>query len=488
MELEVLERKKKAQSRLMMGRNPHHQSALSHGGIRLFGLLWGDVGRMAGRRLLDGLAVVEVENLGAEEVVVLGVELVALGAEQVLLGLVVLYGVGLAALVLLRHQSEGFGAGLEGCRAAGVLGLGGRGVVPGLLHLFVKGFFGAFELQGVVLLLQAGGAHLVARGEAVEEGHAQAEAYVLVEVVAHLLAEGAVDGGVVAGAEASVKAELGVVGALGDADGVAAGVEAMLGGLYAGLGGQGGLRHFGRRGERLEGECYGGALQLEAFGRVELDELAQVEQAELVAVVGFHLAHLVLRQARAGIGHFLCRGFAQALQGLDAGQLLSAQVGLSLSHLVGLELVEGLQVGRGDLHGDVVFGLLQVGQGGLEVELGVGQLVGQLHAGKEGHGGAYGEVGAVAGGVDIDGGVVARGLVLDGGLRASPVPVLSGRGVEVGQPCPASGVDLHGTLLCGVGGLLDLDVVVDGVVDASAQAPGGVGRLLSPGCGLLSVG
>ena len=80
MELEVLERKKKAQSRLMMGRNPHHQSALSHGGIRLFGLLWGDVGRMAGRRLLDGLAVVEVENLGAEEGVVLGVELVALGA------------------------------------------------------------------------------------------------------------------------------------------------------------------------------------------------------------------------------------------------------------------------------------------------------------------------------------------------------------------------------------------------------------------------
>ena len=140
-------------------------------------------------------------------------------------------------------------------------------------------------------------------------------------------------------------------------------------------------------------------------------------------------------------------------------------------HFVELLVEEHLQIGRSDVDGDVFLGLLEVGGGGFQVQLGQGILVGQLEAGEEGNASRKLHVGAVAGRVDVDGGVVAGRLVGHGGLRTSPVPALVGSSAQVGQAGPLGGVHFDGALLGHVGGLADVDVVFDGMVDASAQRP-----------------
>ena len=107
--------------------------------------------------LFDRYPLVEVQYLGAEQVVVLGLELVALCLHQVLFGFVELHGVGFAILELLCHQAERLLAGQGGRMATGIFAFGGGGVVPGLLDFLVERLLGVVQLEGVVLLLEAGG-------------------------------------------------------------------------------------------------------------------------------------------------------------------------------------------------------------------------------------------------------------------------------------------------------------------------------------------
>ena len=415
--------------------------------------------------------MVEVEYLDAEQVFVLGLQFVALCRHQVLAGLVVFHGVGLAAFVFLAGQAERLVAGRGGGTAAVVAADGGGGVVPGLLYFLIQGFLGLVQLQGVVLALEAGGADAVARGQAVEEGDAEAEAYVLAEVVLHLLAEAAVQGGVVAGAQAAVEAELRIVRALCDADAVQAAFQPVLGGLDGGFVGQGYLVDFVRGREGGFDDIGRRLFHQEAFRRVQFDELGQVQQGQAVVVVGLHHLEFVLGDACPGFGHLGGRGLAHARQALEAGQLFTAQVGLPLGDAVQFAVEQHLQVGRGDVDGDVLLGLGQVGQRGLQVQLGQGILVGDLQPGEEGDAGADGEAGVVVLGVDVDGVVLARLLVGHGGLRAAPAPALAGAAVERRQAGPLGCVHVHAALLGLVGRLPDGDVVGYGVVDALFQRP-----------------
>ena len=379
----------------------------------------------SGSGLFDGNSLVEVQNLGAEQVFVLGLQFVALGFHQVLLGFVVFHGVGLSALILFLCKLECFLAGLRGSLAAVVFADGSRSVVPGLLYLLIQGFLGIVQLQGVIVSLQAGGAHPVACGQPVEQGNAEAESDVFAEVVAHLLVESPVQRRVEVGSDAPVQVQLRVVSALRDAYAVLASLQPVFGSLYGGLPCQSYLVDFVGRGEGRGGSQLGRCFHLESFGRLQFNELAEVQQSQAVVVVGLHHVHFVLCHARLGFGNFRRRCLAGPRKAADALVLLLAQFGLSQGHIVQLLVEEHLQVGRGDVDGDVFLGLVQVGQCGFEIEFGQCVLVGQFQSGKDGYACAQREVGAVVFGVDVDGVVFAGCLVSHGGLRASPVPALA---------------------------------------------------------------
>ena len=95
-------------------------------------------------------------------------------------------------------------------------------------------------------------------------------------------------------------------------------------------------------------------------------------------------------------------------------------------------------------------------------------MVGYLEPGKQRNAGRNGHVCAVTARVDINSGVIAGIFVLDCRLCTSPVPVLSGAGIKVRQPCPFGGIYFNITLFGGIGCLADVDIMFDGVVYALA--------------------
>lgn len=131
-------------------------------------------------------AAVEVEYLGAEQVVVFGLKAVGHGFHPRRTRFVVLGGVGLAVGVFLLHQQEGSLCRFVGGAAAAVLCFGIDGVVVGLLYLLVEGFLAFLQLPVVGVLLDACTPYTVAGAEAVEDGNAERESDVLAEVVAQL--------------------------------------------------------------------------------------------------------------------------------------------------------------------------------------------------------------------------------------------------------------------------------------------------------------
>lgn len=81
---------------------------------------------------------VEIEYLGAEQVVVFGLKTVGNGFHPGRTRFVVLRSVCLAVGVLLFHQQEGSLCRFVGCKAAVILGFGVYGIVVCLLYFFVE--------------------------------------------------------------------------------------------------------------------------------------------------------------------------------------------------------------------------------------------------------------------------------------------------------------------------------------------------------------
>ena len=94
-------------------------------------------------------------------------------------------------------------------------------------------------------------------------------------------------------------------------------------------------------------------------------------------------------------------------------------------------------------------------------------MIGNLEARKEGDGRTKAEAGRVGGAVGI--GVVER-------QATAEREALGGRGAEVRQAGILGGRQLEVTLLALVVLLLDADVMLDGIVAALAEGPGGLQR------------
>ena len=112
----------------------------------------------------------------------------------------------------------------------------------------------------------------------VENRYAEVESYIFVEVIVHLLAEGAVNGRIVIRTEATVQAQLWVVVALGDADAVLATLQTELCSLDGGFTYHSCLEYFIWRSERNQIQIDCRRFQIEPFWCFQFDKLAKVEQ------------------------------------------------------------------------------------------------------------------------------------------------------------------------------------------------------------------
>lgn len=129
---------------------------------------------------------VEIEYLGAEQVVVFGLKTVGNGFHPGRTRFVVLRSVCLAVGVLLFHQQEGSLCRFVGCKAAVILGFGVYGIVVCLLYFFVEVLFTFLQLPVVCMLLDTGTAYAVTGFKTVEDRNAERETDILAEVVAQL--------------------------------------------------------------------------------------------------------------------------------------------------------------------------------------------------------------------------------------------------------------------------------------------------------------
>ena len=77
----------------------------------------------------------------------------------------------------------------------------------------------------------------------------------------------------------------------------------------------------------------------------------------------------------------------------------------------------------------------------------------------------------MAGRIDVYSGVITGVFVFDCSLRTSPVPVLTGVGVEVRQSCPLGSVHFDVALFGCIGCPADIDIVLNGVVYTLTQRP-----------------
>ena len=138
-----------------------------------------------------------------------------------------------------------------------------------MLYLLVEGLLRIVELQEQVILLQAGGAHAVAGGQAVEERDAQIQADIAVEVVLHLVAksQGRTSAhGVIARPQPAAERELGIESTLGDTDALVAAFQTIFRRLDFGTESEGlDIDGIGRR-ERGEVGLSGRNFECKTFG------------------------------------------------------------------------------------------------------------------------------------------------------------------------------------------------------------------------------
>ena len=130
-----------------------------------------------------------------------------------------------------------------------------------------------------------------------------------------------------------------------------------------------------------------------------------------------------------------------------------------------------LKIGRSYINGNVFFGFLQIGYGSFQVQLGQCVLIGNLQSGENRDTGTEAHIGSIAGSIDIYCRIVTGVLILDGGLRTPPVPVLTGTSVQVRQACPFGRIDLYRTLFGIISCPPDVDVVLNGIINALAERP-----------------
>ena len=176
-------------------------------------------------------AAIELEEGMLVEVLVAGLHEVGLSTHIVVLRLVELSDSSLAILVLGLHQLESVLRAVNSLSGATLLALRIDCIEIDLLDFLVECLLRIVELQLLRLLRNLGITDVVARLETVEDGHAQAQADILREVVLQLRTETGgrhAGGGIVVGAQSTIQRQRGIVASTCYLDGALGALQTEL--------------------------------------------------------------------------------------------------------------------------------------------------------------------------------------------------------------------------------------------------------------------